>query len=233
MKSESTGADPLAVLLLRRGTIARGLLDALEKDPRIELYVARALTPDWIALAQRVAGIIVATSDDPLAALTYVVTAGLSAPIVVALTAAHKRDCPDTIAAGATACVTMPVSKRDVDRIVEQLQANAAPARVDSTLRLLLDPISRDVRYHNRSVRLSQREFALLHCLSAHRGRPVPAAELVAYVWGQERAEQSRQMLDVYVFQLRRKLERLGLRGAISTVRRFGYALVQVTGRQR
>ena len=45
-----------------------------------------------------------------------------------------------------------------------------------------------------------------------------------------ETGDRPRQILDVYVFQLRKKLERLGLRGAISTVRGFGYALVHVTG---
>ena len=79
-------------------------------------------------------------------------------------------------------------------------------------------------------MRLSQREFAVLHRLSGHHGRPVSAEDLLTSVWGDAPTiERTRQILDVYIFQLRKKLERLGLSGAVSTVRGFGYALVEVT----
>jgi DNA-binding response OmpR family regulator len=232
MASQSHKVNPLAVLLLRRGTVAKHLLDALHDDTRVELVSVRELSPDWVAFAQRVAAVLVATAGDPLDALTYVLTAGVSAPIVVAATAKYKRQFRDVVAAGAAACVTLPLKPADVAKLLRQLQSPPAPALVDSTLRLLLDPISRVVRYHNRSVRLSQREFAVLFCLSSHRGEPVAADELLTYVWGEKRAhEQSRQILEVYVFQLRKKLEELGVPHAISTVRRFGYALGPLASR--
>lgn len=223
--------EPVPLLLLRRGPVPLRSLAALHADQRVELFVTDELTPDWISLAQRVAGTLVATEDDPLSALGYAITAGMTGPFVVAMAKRYKLDCHDLIAAGAIACVTMPIVKTDVDRMIPLLMRHSGPARMDGTLRLLLDPIGRVVRYRDRSVRFSQREFALLHCLSSHRGRPVSAEELLTYVWGDAKsAERSRQILDVYVYQLRKKLERLGLGGAISTVRAFGYALVQVTG---
>jgi DNA-binding response OmpR family regulator len=205
-------------------------LAALHADQRLELFVADELTPEWISFAQRVAGTVVATEDEPLSALGYAVTAGMTGPLVIAMVRRYRPDCQDLIAAGAIACVTMPVAKSDLDRMIPILMKHAGPARMDGTLRLLLDPIGRVVWYRNRSVRLSQREFALLHCLSSHSGRPVSAEELLTYVWGDAKfADRSRQILDVYVCQLRRKLEPLGLKGAVSTVRAFGYALVQVS----
>lgn len=231
--SHETPVNPLPVLLLRRGRVTLRQLGALPDDPRIELYPVAELTPDRVAFAQRVAGVLVATTGDPLAALTYVVTGGVSAPIVVAVTRDHKRGMRDVLAAGATACVAMPISKADVDALVKSLTTHTTASHVDATLRLLLDPIERVVRYQDKSVRLSQREFALLHCLSSRHGRPVPADELLTYVWGEKKAAASRPILDVYIFQLRKKLARVGLRGAISTVRRFGYALVQVPARTR
>ena len=208
-------------------------LAALHSDPRVELFVTEELTPDWISFARRVAGTLVATEGDPLSALGYAVTAGMTGPIIVAMAKRYRMDCSDLITAGALACVTMPIAKPDVDRMLPLLMTHA-PARMDSTLRLLLDPISRVVRFRERSVRLSQREFAVLHCLSSHGERPVSAEELLTDVWGDAKsAERSRQIVDVYIFQLRKKLETIGLRGAISTVRAFGYALAQVTRQSR
>lgn len=187
-------------------------------------------TPEWISFSQRVVGTIVATESDPLRALGWVVTAGFRGPIVMAISARYKGEIDDLMQAGAVACVTMPVSTGDVGKLIPVLLKHAALAHIDTTLRLLLDPIGRVVRYREKSVRLSQREFAVLHCLSTHRGLPVRADEVMKVVWGHTRSqERSRQILDVYVHQLRKKLCTLGLSGAIATVRGFGYALVQVT----
>lgn len=201
-------------------------LGALEHDPRVELYIADQLTPNWASFAKRVAAVVVVTEHDPFNALGYVVTAEVGCPIVVAMSRRFRADCKDLVEAGAAACVTTPFTQADVDRLLPIIALYAAPARIDSTLRLLLDPISRVVRYRDKVARLSLREFALLHCLSAQRGRPVPAEALMTYVWGDaDVRDGSRKILDVYIFQLRKKLKGLGLSDAISTVRGFGYSL--------
>jgi DNA-binding response OmpR family regulator len=171
---------------------------------------------------------VVVTERDPFSALGYVITAGVTCPIVVAASRRFRTECRDLVAAGAAVCVTTPITPADVERLLPIITLNAAPpsARIDATLRLLLDPISRVVRYRNKVVRLSLREFALLHCLSEERGRPVPAEALMTYVWGDTVVRDgSRKILEVYIFQLRKKLKGLGLSGAISTVRGFGYSL--------
>ncbi|MEX2153013.1 MAG: winged helix-turn-helix domain-containing protein [Gemmatimonadaceae bacterium] len=227
-RKEAARLDPLPVMLLRRGPVTMRSLGVIQDDHRLVLVVAEALTPEWVSLGQRVAGTLVATEDDPLRALGYAITAGLSGPIVVAMAKRYRADCKDLIAAGAIACVTMPITRTDVDRMIPLLMKHAGAARIDATLRLLLDPITRVVRYRSKHARLSQREFALLHCFSSRRGGPVSAEELLTYVWGDaDSAERSRQILDVYICQLRKKLEQLGLNGAIVTVRGFGYALAR------
>lgn len=221
--------DPFPVLLLHRSAVARGHTAALTSDARLELIATDRITADTIGLAQRVAAVIVVTADDPLEALSYALTAGLRVALFVGLRARYKKDCRDLAAAGAAGCIVMPFSRADVDRLVKQLSAHAGDARVDSTLRLLLDPIGRVVRYHDKTISLSQREFAVLHCLSARSGQPVAADEVLRYVWGDKQTgKQPRQILEVYIFQLREKLERIGLPGAITTLRGFGYALAAV-----
>lgn len=202
---------------------------ALHKDPRLELFVADEMNADSISFAQRVAGIIIATDGDPLDALAYAVTAGVSGPFVVIMKSRYAAERPVVLRAGAIACYISPITSVAVGKLIPMFEKKSAVAHVDSTLHLLLDPIGRVVRYRDRVVRLSQREFAVLHCLSAQRGRPVSAAELMIVVWGGTVAgARPRQILEVYVCQLRKKLHQLGLEGVISTVRRFGYALGQV-----
>jgi hypothetical protein len=217
--------ESLPVLLLRRGPVSMRSLMALHEDRRFELFPTDELTPAWISFAKRIAGVIVATEGDPLSAFGYAVTAEIP-NIVVLMGKQHRAECEIVMSAGALACVTMPMTPPELDRIASVLGAHTATSRVDPTLRLLLDPIGRTVRFHERAVHLSQREFALLHCLSESRGRPVSAEELLTSVWGESQgAEKSRIILDVYVCQVRKKLAELGLGGSLSTIRGFGYVL--------
>lgn len=226
MTRPSRFVDPLPVLLVRRGTVSPRAIAALQRDRRLELFIADELTPEAISFSQRVAAVIVATDGDPLCALAYAATAGVSGPVVVALASRFRGERVRLAQAGAVACVTMPVTSDGIGRLIPVLRKHSPLAYIHSSLHLMLDPIGRVVRYQDRTVRLSQREFAVLHCLSASQGRPVEAQELVARVWGDGVGRvRPRQILDVYVHQLRRKLHGLGLSNAISTVRRFGYAL--------
>lgn len=200
-------------------------MSALQRDPRVALFFADELTPKWVSFAQRVAGTILVAAKDPLGELAYAATAGIRSPIILAM---HKRYKPDTrnlIEAGAAACITLPITPRDIGRVLPMLARAAAPVHVDPGLKLLLDPINRVVRYGDKTVRLSQREFAVLHCLSSKAGRPVSAGELLRTVWSDGGAAATRLILEVYISHLRKKLKKLGLRDPITTVRKFGYVL--------
>jgi DNA-binding response OmpR family regulator len=66
-----------------------------------------------------------------------------------------------------------------------------------------LNPEEHSVLVDNRSIRLSPTEFRLLSYLVLHRGRVVPAEELLSHVWGQEVTSDT---LRSHVFRLRLKL---------------------------
>jgi two-component system response regulator QseB len=84
--------------------------------------------------------------------------------------------------------------------------------------RLVLDPASHEVRLDGTPVSLSAREFALLHALLEHPGRPFSRTQLEErlYGWGEEVESNA---VEVHVHALRRKL------GAewIKTLRGVGY----------
>ena len=200
-------------------------MSALQRDPRVALFFADELTPKWVSFAQRVAGTILVATKDPLGELAYAATAGIRSPIILAMHKRYKADTRNLIEAGAAACITLPITARDIGRVLPMLARASAPVHVDPELKLLLDPINRVVRYGDKTVRLSQREFAVLHCLSSKAGRPVSAGELLRTVWSDGGAAATRLILEVYISHLRKKLRKLGLKDPITTVRGFGYVL--------
>jgi DNA-binding response OmpR family regulator len=200
---------------------------ALSGDARLAPVFASEKTADWVSLSRRVSGTIVVVSDDPVSELAYVATAGVRGPIILAMDKRYKHDTLELMEAGAAACITLPLTAATIKRVLPVLARGTAPVKVDAPRQMVMDPISRTVRVGQKSVKLSQREFAVLHCLSAHSGRPVSADELLRDAWDESStAERSRQILDVYIFHLRKKLAKIGLKDAINTVRKFGYELI-------
>lgn len=201
-------------------------LAALEADRRVELFAPGDLTPEWVAFGRQAAACIVATTEEPFDALAFAIMAGLRERVIMAVDDRYADHCEELMNAGAFACVTLPLARTDVAALVTSLTARAGGAQVDGALRLVLDPVTRTMRHHERSARLTQREFALLHSLVSGAGRAVSADELLATAWGDNpKAAESRQVLEVYVHQLRKKLAAVGLAGTLRCVRGFGYEL--------
>lgn len=69
-----------------------------------------------------------------------------------------------------------------------------------------LDPWRRTVRKAGTLLRLTPKEFDLLHYLMSHRGLPVPHWKLLQVVWGTGYGQEL-EYLRTFVHQLRRKLE--------------------------
>jgi len=223
---------PLAVFVLKRSLSGERALGALSNDPRVELVEADEKKTNWVSGAQRSSAVLVVTASDPMGALLFALTAGVTVPILVAAPRKMMAGKKDVLDAGATACLATPLTRADVTRVVKLLTKQATGLSVDAELHLVLDPIGRVVRLHDKSVKLSGREFAVLYCLTSRRGRPVSAYDVMAYVWG-ERSERkkTREILDVYIHSVRQKLKKLGLSKAIQTVRGYGYTLASGNGR--
>jgi DNA-binding response OmpR family regulator len=90
---------------------------------------------------------------------------------------------------------------------------------------VVVDPASRSVWRAGREVRVTAKEFRLLHALLAEPGRVVPKAELLRRVWGYADGTATRT-LTVHVSTLRRKLAAAAATAdaSIVTVGRSGYA---------
>jgi two-component system OmpR family response regulator len=89
---------------------------------------------------------------------------------------------------------------------------------------LRADPLSRVVTWSERSIELTQREFDLLEFLLRRPRQVVSRAQMLDAIWGPEYAG-SRNVVDVYVGYLRRKLESGTGPRLIRTVRGEGFVL--------
>jgi DNA-binding response OmpR family regulator len=215
------------------GPVPGDWLNALIWAPSLEVLVFDAHSPGWIPLAHRMTGLVVAAATDPLAALCYVVTAGMRLPLVMAIPARSWVSRADLLEAGADDCVRLPLDDAGIAAMLLHFHPRAGSAQVDRITRLVLDPLNRSAIHHGQQVRLAPREFALLQCLSAHSGAPVSAEELLMLVWGTRPRNKPRQILEVTIHELRLKLGRIGFASAVRTVRRYGYALGGITASGR
>lgn len=70
-----------------------------------------------------------------------------------------------------------------------------------------IDFASRQVRTHKEEVRLTSKEFDLLHYFAAHPNKTITHRELLQAVWGPDYGHEQ-EYLRVFINRLRKKIER-------------------------
>jgi DNA-binding response OmpR family regulator len=151
---------------------------------------------------------------------------GLETPVIVLSARERVADRIQSLNLGADDYVTKPFSFQELAaRANALLRRKSDPAlnvlRIED---LELDPVSRRVHRGNRDIKLSPREFDLLHLLMRRGGETVGRHELLKECWRQE-SETDSNLVDVYVNYLRRKIDLSDEEKLIYTVRGSGYRL--------
>lgn len=78
---------------------------------------------------------------------------------------------------------------------------------------------------NEKELLLSKNEMSIFHFLWMHKGKIVTRDEIMNYLWGTDKFIDD-NTLTVNIARLRKKLEEVGLKGAIETRREQGYILV-------
>jgi DNA-binding response OmpR family regulator len=153
--------------------------------------------------------------------------AGVDTPVLLLSAKDGEVDQADGLDLGADGYLVKPFSF-----VVLVAQLKAMLRRRDATLGrtgqrvrlggLVVDPASRTVTWETTPIELSPREFELLHALASRPDTAVGKDELLRLVWGDEQAA-SRNVVEVYVGYLRRKLDAVGAGHLLRTVRGHGY----------
>lgn len=151
---------------------------------------------------------------------------GVETPVIV-LSARNKiSDRIQSLNLGADDYVTKPFSFQELAARAQALLRRKA----DPTLNILrvedleLDPGTRKVTRAEREIKLSAKEFHLLHLLMRNAGNEVTRQELMQEVWGSQPGTDS-NLVDVYVNYLRKKVEGENESKLINTIRGVGYRL--------
>lgn len=149
-------------------------------------------------------------------------------PIIMVTARGEESDRIVGLELGADDYITKPFSPNEVIARIRALLRRAHPPDPTDG-RLTYGPLNVDVERHvvrvnDTEVRLTAKEFLLLHYLMQHRGRVLSRDLLLSDVWGYSYTGGTRTV-DVHVRRLREKVPYLT--DAIETVKQFGYKLVE------
>jgi DNA-binding response OmpR family regulator len=153
--------------------------------------------------------------------------AGVDTPVLLLSAKDGEFDQADGLDLGADGYLVKPFA---FVVLVAQLKAmlrrrDAALGRTGQRVRLgalVVDPVARSVSWDGATIELSPREFALLHTLASRPDTAVSKDDLLRLVWGDEQAA-TRNVVEVYVGYVRRKLDAVGAGHVLRTVRGYGY----------
>ncbi len=153
--------------------------------------------------------------------------AGVDTPVLLLSAKDGEFDQADGLDLGADGYLVKPFA---FVVLVAQLKAllrrrDAALGRSGQRVRLgalIVDPVARSVSWGGEAIELSPREFALLHALASRPDTAVSKDDLLRLVWGDEQAA-TRNVVEVYVGYVRRKLDSVGAGHVLRTVRGYGY----------
>jgi two-component system, OmpR family, response regulator MprA len=158
-------------------------------------------------------------------------TGGVRSPILMLTARDSARDIVRGLDVGADDYLTKPFS---FEVLAARLRVIARRIAGESGSILQVSDLTLDTQTHEvhrggRQIVLTRTEFVLLDHLMRRAGRVVSRDDLIEAVWGIDRDVES-NTLDVFIFQLRGKLEAGGGGRLIQTVRGFGYTVRESEG---
>jgi DNA-binding response OmpR family regulator len=127
---------------------------------------------------------------------------------------------------GADDYVLKPVDSQElIARVKAQIRRNSKkPLPVLRIGDLEIDTQARRVVRAGVTIELPSKEFAVLELLARHSDEVVTRSMLMEHIWGSD-FETFSNVVDVYIRNLRRKIDVMGRKKLIHTIRGGGYSL--------
>lgn len=130
---------------------------------------------------------------------------------------------------GADDYITKPFDMEELlarIRVIFRHQADKGTVNESYTVNgLTLDTKSHSINAHNQHNQLTQREYAILLLLIQNINEPLERDEILDTVWGTDYVGQT-NIVDVFIRQLRHKLQEIGVTDLIQTIRGVGYGII-------
>ncbi len=217
--------DDRLVASVRRVLAYEGYRVLTAKSGQEGLQLARDETPDLIILDVMMPGL------DGLEVARRV-QAGGGVPLLMLSALDQIEDKVAGLEAGADDYLVKPFAVEELlarvkARLRRREPEGASGTQASTLVRfsdLVLDTGAREARRADRVIRLTSKEYDLLHLFMRHPRRVLPHTYILEQVWGYDFEGES-NLVPVYVGQLRSKLESAGEPRLIHTVRHAGYVL--------
>jgi two-component system KDP operon response regulator KdpE len=195
--------EPQLRRVMRTALVANGYEAYEARTGEEALETLRENSPDIILLDMNMPGM------GGMAACRAI-RAQSDAPILVLSVRDSEKDKIAALDAGADDYITKPFS---VDELMARMRANLRrlPAQGEAQPLVISDQLTvdfstRTVVAHGHPVRLTPKEFELLHYLVSNANKPVAHRKLLQTLWGPEYGDEV-EYLRVFVSQLRKKIE--------------------------
>lgn len=158
--------------------------------------------------------------------ITRVRSRNATVPILVLTARDAVDDKVKNFEAGADDYLTKPFAFAELLIRIKAL-LRRGPADRSNVLRigdLEIDRLAHQVKRNNVAVKLTSKEYALLEYLAVNAGRVVSRTMIIEHVWDQS-FEGFTNIVDVYIRQLRAKIDDPFKQKLIHTMRSVGYSL--------
>ena len=212
--------DPSVRNFLKRGLAYEGFAVDLAESGEVGLKMARERQPDFVILDLMMPGI------DGLEVLRRLRAVDEQLPVIMLTAKDTPEDQIKGLETGADDYVVKPVSFEVLLARIRALLRRRGK-EVGGVLRfddLTLDPAAFTVRRGNRNIQLTSVEFKLLQEFMEQPDRVLPKQTLLDRVWGLDFFGDV-NVVEVYVKQLRQKLEAEEEPRLIHTIRNVGYVM--------
>jgi two-component system response regulator MprA len=205
--------------VLRRSLRAEGHEVQSAGDGAEALTAAERFSPDLVVLdlgLPRLDGIEVLKR----------IRADSDVPVLILTARTETEDRVEGLDTGADDYLPKPFERAELLARIRALLRRRPPRGSASVAvgDLLLNPDTREVKRGDREIELTNREFELLEYLAQNQKLVVSRERLLEDVWGYDPFEQT-NTIDVFISNLRRKLEAGGEPRMLHTKRGAGYVL--------
>lgn len=212
--------DPKIGGFLRKGLEAQGFIVDFADNGDEAYVLATTRSYDAIVLD------IMLPGRDGLSILRHLRDQHAAVPVMLLTARSGLQEKLDGLNTGADDYLTKPFY---IEELVARLHAllrrsSGQPKSVLQHDGLLVDLMTREVKYQTEKIELTAREFALLTYLLRSPGRTFTRAQICEHVWSYH-FDPGTNLVDVYVQHVRKKLTSAGAPALIETIRGVGYRI--------
>lgn len=147
-------------------------------------------------------------------------------PVIIVTARGEVEDRIKGLNLGADDYVPKPINSNElIARIRAIIRRNSQSALPVITVgKLIVQPAEHVATVNGHVLDLTAKEFAVLEYLAQHSGQAVTRTMLMEHIWGSD-FDTFSNVIDVYIRNLRRKVEKYSQETLIKTIRGKGYVL--------